>query len=131
MRTYLLCLFAAVVAGCTSTSTIVSSGTASAADVISLTWTSRVIQFSRETGRKLVFDCPRDGRAERVTGTDFYGETSSVCTAAVHAGLITLNNGGRVVVEVLPGRESFSGSTRNGVTSVSWGRMTNSFAFVR
>ena len=131
MRTYLLCLFAAVVAGCTSTSAIVSSGPASAADAISLTWTSRVIQFSRETGRKLVFDCPRDGRAERVTGTDFYGETSSVCTAAVHAGLITLNNGGRVVVEVLPGRESFSGSTRNGVTSVSWGRMTNSFAFVR
>ena len=132
MRTYLFCLLAVVVAGCTSTTgTAVLSGPAPAADAITLTWTSRVIQFSREAGRKLVFDCPRGGRAERITGTDVYGETSSVCTAAVHAGLITLNNGGRIVVEVLPGRESFSGSSRNGITSLSYGRMTNSFAFVR
>ncbi len=106
-------------------------GSRPAAEAVSLTWTSRIITFSRESGRQLVFDCPRGGRAERVTGTDIYGETSSVCTAAVHAGLITLTDGGRVTAEVRPGQDTFSGSRRNGITSVSYGRMTNSFVFVR
>ncbi len=138
----MLCLLAAAAtaAGCASTtSAVVLTGPATtpvvayrpAGDAVSLTWSSRIIQFSREAGRKFVFDCPRGGRAERVTGTDVYGETSSVCTAAVHAGLITLENGGRVAAEVRPGQETFSGSSRNGVTSVSYGRMTNSFVFVR
>lgn len=108
-----------------------SAGATPAGEAVALTWTSRVIHFSREAGRRLVFICPRDGRAGPVTGTDAYGETSSVCTAAVHAGLITLADGGRVTVEVRPGREAFSGSRRNGITSASWGRNTNSFVFVR
>lgn len=140
MRFGLLCFLAAAAAGCASTSgtvVITSPATAQsvasrvAADAVSLTWTSRIIQFSRETGRRFVFLCPRGGRAERVTGTDIYDETSSVCTAAVHAGLITLENGGRVTAEVRPGLETFSGSNRNGITSASYGRMTNSFVFIR
>ena len=108
-----------------------AQGSRPAAEAVALTWTSRIIQFSREAGRQFVFDCPRGGRAERVTGTDIYGETSSVCTAAVHAGIITLADGGRVTAEIRPGRDTFSGSPRNGITSVSYGRMTNSFVFVR
>ena len=140
MRLTLLCLLAAAATGCASTTgTAVFTSPAATpalasratAEAVSLTWTSRIIQFSRDTGRKFLFDCPRGGRAERVTGTDTYGETSSVCTAAVHAGLITLENGGRVTAEVRPGLETFSGSSRNGITSVSYGRMTNSFVFVR
>ncbi len=142
MRFSLLCLLAAaaVAAGCASapgavvwTSPAATPVVASraGAEAVSLTWSSRIIQFSREAGRKFVFDCPKGGRAERVTGTDIYGETSSVCTAAVHAGLITMENGGRVTAEVRPGHETFSGSRRNGITSASYGRMTNSFVFVR
>jgi len=141
MRIAPLCLvLAAATAGCASTSgaPVSTSAAVSAAvaaplavEAVSLTWTSRIIQFSREAGKQFVFDCPRGGRAERVTGTDTYGETSSVCTAAVHAGLVTLADGGRVRVEVRPGRETFSGSSRNGITTVSYGRMTNSFVFLR
>jgi len=139
MRLPLLCLVLAA-SGCASApGPVVSARPAvspvisarPAAEAVALTWTSRIIQFSREAGRQFVFECPRSGRAERVTGTDIYGETSSVCTAAVHAGLITLANGGRVTVEIRAGRDSFSGSSRNGITSASYGRMTNSFVFVR
>ncbi len=139
MRPFLLCLLLAA-AGCAPASAVLAParaaaseamGTRPAGEAVSLTWTSRIIQFSREAGRQFVFDCPRGGRAERITGTDTYGETSSVCTAAVHAGLITLANGGRVTAEVRAGRDTFSGSTRNGITSLSYGRMTNSFVFVR
>jgi len=148
MRLALPCLVLAAVAGCASSpATVVSPSPAPSpavtpavvaavapraeVEAVALTWASRIIQFSREAGRKFVFDCPRAGSAGRITGTDTYGETSSVCTAAVHAGLITLANGGRVTVEVRPGRETFSGSTRNGITSASYKRMTNSFVFVR
>ncbi len=139
MRLALLCLLL-IATGCVSapgaavsarptTSPVV--GARPVGPAVSLTWNSRIIQFSREAGRQFVFDCPRGGSAGRVTGTDSYGETSSVCTAAVHAGLITLADGGRVTAEVRPGQDTFSGSRRNGITSASYGRMTNSFVFVR
>ncbi len=138
MRFALLCLLVAA-AGCAPTAgmlgTALPSGSASGpvatGEAVTATWTSRIYQFSRESGRRITFVCPRGGRAERVTGTDTYGETSSICTAAVHAGLITLADGGRVTAEVRPGRDSFSGSRRNGIESVSYGRNTNSFVFIR
>jgi hypothetical protein len=138
MRLALLCFLVAA-SGCTPAGLVArplpgasrTSGASAAGGAVALTWASRVYQFSREEGRQLVFTCPSGGRAERVTGTDTYGETSSICTAAVHAGLISLASGGQVTVEVRPGRDAYSGSRRNGITSVSYGRMTNSFVFVR
>ena len=74
--------------------------------------------------------CPAYGSAGTVWGTGVYTYDSSVCTAAVLEGRITLAGGGKVVIEVLPGRGSYQGSTRNGITSNSYGSYSGSFTLV-
>jgi hypothetical protein len=64
-----------------------------------------------------------------VWGTDVYTDDSSVCTAAVHAGLITLAGGGTVTAEIRPGQSSYKGSTRNGITSSPYASWLGSFIF--
>lgn len=63
-----------------------------------------------------------------VWGTDVYTDDSSICLAAVHAGAIN-RAGGRVRVLATRGRQSYPGSTRNGVTSQAYGRWPNAFSF--
>jgi hypothetical protein len=55
---------------------------------------------------------------------------SSVCTAAVQQGLITLAKGGYVTIEIQPGANSYNGSTKNGITSSDWGPWYGSYTFV-
>ena len=65
--------------------------------------------------------CPPKGNADSgAWGTDVYTAGSSICLSAVHAGVITLEAGGRVTVTLLPKQETFVGSLRNGVTTRSW-----------
>jgi len=63
-----------------------------------------------------------------VWGTDVYTDDSALCRAAVHAGIIPAA-GGAVRVRVVPGRQSYPGSTRNGVQSQDYGAWENAFAF--
>jgi LCCL domain len=65
--------------------------------------------------------CPPDGTPASVWGTDTYTDDSSICTAAVHAGVITLADGGDVTFQLTPGQDSYQGSTANGVTSLDYG----------
>ena len=83
-------------------------------------------------GQHHTFTCPPGGHASAVGvwGTDIYTHDSSVCTAAVHAGLITFEDGGEVVIEMAPGQPSYLGTTANGVTTTSWGPWSRSFVFV-
>ena len=52
-----------------------------------------------------------------VWGTGPYTTDSSVCTAAVHAGYINLKEGGRVVIQIRKGSDSYEGSTQHGITT--------------
>jgi hypothetical protein len=81
-------------------------------------------------GERYLFQCPPDGGVRPVWGTDIYTSDSSVCTAAVHSGLISFALGGNVVIENRPGLESYVGSYRNGVTSSSYPSWVRSFVFV-
>jgi hypothetical protein len=81
-------------------------------------------------GNQHTFTCPSGGQASTVWGTDIYTHDSSVCTAAVHAGLIDFEDGGVVVIEMRPGEASYVGTTANGVTTMSYGRWGLSFVFV-
>ncbi|HLT17158.1 MAG TPA: LCCL domain-containing protein [Acidimicrobiales bacterium] len=74
--------------------------------------------------------CPPGGTAHRVWGTDVYSDDSSVCTAAVHRGLVTFDDGGEVLIEHRPGLGSYRGSTRNGVTTTGWDHWPGSFVFI-
>jgi hypothetical protein len=73
---------------------------------------------------------PAGGAASEVWGTDVYTDDSSIGSAAVHKGLITFAKGGTVKIRILPGRSSYAGSIRNGVTSEHYDDWDGSFEFV-
>lgn len=90
--------------------------------------------FSPLRGREGVVVCNNCSVAQTlqgaVWGTDVYTDDSSICLAAVHAGAIG-RAGGRVRVLATRGRQSYPGSTRNGVTSQAYGRWPNAFSFAQ
>ncbi len=80
-------------------------------------------------GTRYPYICPAGGTVASVWGTDIYTHDSSICTAAVHAGRATIANGGLVVIEMNAGQASYTGSTRNGITSSSYGSWPCSYRF--
>ncbi len=94
-------------------------------------WLQTAQNYRGRNGEQFNFTCSPNGQSRFVWGTDIYSDDSSVCTAAVHAGVITLAQGGQVTIEIRPGQTSYAGSQRNGVTSSSYGTWSGSFVFVR
>ncbi len=98
---------------------------------IAATDTAQVDSWAGQVGRVLTFQCNGPLELHTIYGTDVYTDDSSVCSAAVHAGLITQKAGGMVTIKLQQGINSFTASTRNGVTSyVSNGWKGQSFTFV-
>lgn len=93
------------------------------------TWSSTASNY-RGSASRITYVCPANGTVAIVWGTDLYTDDSSVCTAAVHEGLITLGSGGRVTIEIRAGASSYQGTTRNGVTSNSYASWGGSYVFV-
>jgi len=94
------------------------------------TWSTTATDRRARSGEQFTYTCPGNGSPSTVWGTDIYTDDSSICTAAVHAGLISFASGGTVTIAIRPGRDSFTGSTRNGVATGSWGAWGGSFVFV-
>ncbi|XP_018118474.1 vitrin isoform X2 [Xenopus laevis] len=72
--------------------------------------------------------CPagcQEGK-HRVYGTDIYASFSSICTAAIHSGLID-NNGGKIFIRKVAGQSGYKGSYSNGIRSLSLPRWKESF----
>lgn len=92
-------------------------------------WNANATAFRGQNGLKVVYKCPAKGTLGSVYGTGVYTDDSRVCSAAVHAGLITLVSGGKVTIKILPGRASYVGSTRHGVTSSAYGAWSGSYSF--
>jgi hypothetical protein len=93
-------------------------------------WDADASDFRGQNGQRYLYVCPPGGSAGDIWGTGTYTDDSSVCTAAVHVGRITLAKGGYVTIEVQPGASSYTGSTQNGITSEDYGPWTGSFTFV-
>lgn len=72
-------------------------------------------------GTRHAVRCPKPGVVGNLWGSDLYTDDSSVCTAAVHAGLLTLAAGGDVAFELRPGATSYRSTLRFGLTSQPWG----------
>ena len=94
-----------------------------------VTWDLDASQFQSDVGTTVAFDCSEDGTIGSVWGSGTYTSDSSVCSAAVHAGLIAVEDGGRVVIEITPGDASYEGSEANAVTSTEYGSWPGSFTF--
>jgi hypothetical protein len=90
-------------------------------------WSSTARDLRGRNGERFTFACPANGGAFTVWGTDVYTDDSSVCTAAVHAGVITFAGGGTVSIEIRAGQSAYSGTTRNGVSTKGYGSWGGSF----
>jgi hypothetical protein len=66
-----------------------------------------------------------------VWGTDFYTTDSNLAAAAVHAGALGDGEVGLVKVTIEPGRSTYSGASRHGVTSSDWSSYPRSFRVER
>jgi hypothetical protein len=66
-----------------------------------------------------------------VWGSDVYTDDSNIASAAVHAGLVAVDESATVTIRILPGRDSYSGTTRNGVATLDYGSWDGSYEFVR
>ncbi|MCC7542912.1 MAG: hypothetical protein IT379_42240 [Deltaproteobacteria bacterium] len=90
-------------------------------------WSADAASHRGEIGRRFQYECGASGVDGVVYGTDLYSDDSSVCTAAVHAGVITLDGGGAVTIEVAPGQSSYRASLRHGIQSTDYGEWPGSF----
>jgi hypothetical protein len=96
-----------------------------------LTPTTPAYNYRGQTGKQFTYSCPAGNSATgSIWGTDVYTDDSSVCSAGVHAGVITQAAGGSVTIEIRPGQSTYTSTTRNGVYSYAYGSWTGSFAVV-
>jgi len=73
-------------------------------------------------------DCPALSAPGIVYGTLIYTSDSDICTAARHAGQIAAS-AGTVKLRGAAGCQSYAGSSRNGITTESWGGWDRSYYF--
>jgi hypothetical protein len=64
---------------------------------------SDLLPLEGETKDTLNVMCPAEGVENSLWGTEIYTDDSSVCTVAVHMGLIMLEEGGSFTVTILDG----------------------------
>ena len=67
------------------------------------------------------------GNGGTVWGTDIYTDDSPIATAAVHAGVLQVGQKAVLKVTILAGQASYTGSTRNGVTTSDYGPWGGSY----
>ena len=103
------------------------SGNNEAEDVIPILWNTSTSMLTYEAGKLYKFKCPGAGKPNNIWGTDVYTADSSICTAAVHVGILKFEPGGLVTIELRPGEKSYEGTTKNGVTSRGYGDYAHSF----
>jgi hypothetical protein len=116
-----------------TTSTTKPSGDAEPAetgDTVEDLWRATAVQFRDQVGELLDFECPAGGTPGTVWGSDPYTDDSSVCTAGVHAGVITVEDGGTVVIELLGAQDEYVGSEANGIETFDYGPWPNSYHVV-
>ena len=96
---------------------------------VAAAWERKAVEFRGRIGELVDVECPFGGQIRSTWGSNVYTDDSSICTAAVHVGLITVDQGGEVTIEILDGQEEYYGSDFNGVTSADFGPWPGSFSF--
>lgn len=92
-------------------------------------WLANAGEHRGKVGERVTYECEPAGVVGSVWGSNPYTDDSSVCTAAVHAGLIQIGAGGRVEIEIAAGSAQYLGTEANGVKSASYGAFEGSFVF--
>ena len=84
--------------------------------------------FDGEVGDILQITLTGDSSGS-IWGDRIYTSDSALAAAAVHAGVLAIGETAVVRVEILDGLPSYSGATRNDVTSSSYGSWNQSYRF--
>lgn len=92
-------------------------------------WEANATSLNGKDGETFTLACSPGGTAHTVWGSDIYTADSSICTAGVHSGLITYQQGGAVTIELRSGRTIYGCSERNGVVTSPYGSYQHSFVF--
>ena len=97
-------------------------------DPAAITWRTNALRIPLDFLEPVTVVCPAGGTATGgVGGTDTYISDSSICLAAVHAGVITLAGGGAITVTKAKGIEVYEATTRNGIASQAWSAWNDAF----
>jgi hypothetical protein len=83
-------------------------------------------QLRAQVGKVFYFEVT-GGNGGTVWGTDVYTDDSPIATAGVHAGVLLVGQKAVVKVTILAGQASYTGSTRNGVTTSEYGPWNGSY----
>jgi len=97
---------------------------------LDISWNADASEHRGQIDQDFTYRCSANGRISSVWGTEIYTDGSSICSAAVHAGLITTKSGGVVTIRMMPGESSYAGTTLNQVQTNSYGSWNSSFMFV-
>lgn len=84
--------------------------------------------FRGRNNEVIYFAIPAKAGRGGLWGTDIYTDDSSLASAAVHAGILAIDEAGIVKVTILPGQSHYLGSTRNGITSTEYGAFVGSYS---
>lgn len=95
-----------------------------------IAWSDNAADFEKNVGQDFTVACPPNGTIGNVWGTEFYSSNSSICSAAVHAGLLNARDGGRVQMRIRPGEKFYNGTAQNGVSSSQAAGSNGSFVFL-
>lgn len=90
-------------------------------------WNQNATAYRGKNGSVVTVKCSPNGIAGSVWGSGPYTDDSSICTAAVHNGLITPAAGGTVAITIAPGADAYTGTTANGITTSDYGAFAGSF----
>jgi hypothetical protein len=115
-----LALLCALLAAGLPAAALTSATLAPAPAVHELDWRTSPLDLNLRglNGERFRFHCPPGKPVPgQVTGSGPYTDASSICAAAVHAGVIRAASGGLVTIEVRPGQTRYVGSVSHYVQS--------------
>jgi len=96
-----------------------------------INWNSNLGDRRGQLGQEFSYRCLHKGTVGYAEGTDIYTDRSSICTAAVHHGIISILKGGTFTIRIEPGQSSYRGTTKNRITTSSTGSWYGSFIFIK
>jgi len=91
-------------------------------------WNTTAGEFGLEVGKSGTHECPADGTPSQLWGTGPFTDDSSLCTAAVFVGAITVEDGGTVNFTIVEPTTSYDGGEANGVIANEYGEWPGAFS---
>ena len=90
-------------------------------------WQKTAAEFELQIGDSGTHECPPGGSPQQLWGTGPFTDDSSICTAAVFAGVIELVDGGTVTFTSVEPLSSYDGGESNGVVANEYGEWPGAF----